>query len=78
MAGKFYYRMTERPFGIGCQPEGYIEVHKGDGLSWNIIAYENQLSETEETHYGLSQMTKYEVKKILDYREMYGIKSRIL
>ena len=70
--------MTERPFGIGCQPEGYVEVHKGDGLSWNIIAYENQLSETEEKNYGLLQMTKYEVKKILNYREMYGIKSRIL
>lgn len=78
MAGKFYYRMMQRPFGIGCQPEGYVEVHKGDGLSWNIIAYENPLSETDEMNYGLSRMTKYEVKKILGYRETIGIKSRIL
>jgi len=55
----FYYGMKYRPFGIGCQPKGFIEVMdvESDKPFYNILAYDRELTATEVLGYELSQIT---------------------
>lgn len=47
------YGMRLRPYSIGCQPKGVIEVRDGGKRYWNIIAYKNKLPLKDELYYDL-------------------------
>ena len=52
----FYYGMKYRPFGIGCQPRGFvnvIEAQKNIDGYYSIVVYERELTETEIYGYEL-------------------------
>lgn len=49
---KYFYEMTARPFGIGCQPKGVIEFDEDKG-EWGIIAYDRELTDKEIEDYEL-------------------------
>lgn len=58
------YYLTQRPPGIGCQPEGFIEVEWFVGRifvpsigreAWGYVEYDRKLTEKEITDYELTE-----------------------
>lgn len=50
---KYVYGMRLRPYSIGCQPKGVIEVRDGTDRYHNIIVYASKLPLKDELHYDL-------------------------
>ena len=49
----YWYELRLRPFSIGCQPKGHIEVNHNLGR-WGIVAYKEPLNESDLYNYDLS------------------------
>lgn len=58
---KYVYGMKLRGSGLGCQPDGLLEVLDGNDFKWlkkaynycELIIYDRQLDEKEIEDYGL-------------------------
>ena len=58
---KYVYGMKLRESGLGCQPDGLLEVLDGNDFKWlkkaynyyELIIYDRQLNEKEIEDYGL-------------------------
>lgn len=70
----YKYGMRLRPAGIGCQPNGFIDiedVNKNETGYWSIVEYDRKLTEEETKHYSMElieerndkSMSKVETKK---------------
>ncbi len=55
---EYKYTMPFRPFGIGCQPKGFIKVEEAnkyiDGY-YNILTYPEKLSEEQVYQFELKR-----------------------
>jgi len=54
MKSKYWYEMVKRPFSIGCEPEGVVEVNHDKG-SWGIVCYERELTNDELIEYEMRE-----------------------
>lgn len=72
----YKYGMRLRPAGIGCQPNGFIDiedVNKEETGYWSIVEYNRKLTEEELKHYSMvlieerndETMSKTETKKVV-------------
>ena len=72
----YKYGMRLRPAGIGCQPNGFIDiedVNKEETGYWSIVEYNRKLTEEETKHYSMElikerndeTMSKVETKKVV-------------
>lgn len=71
---KFVYYMTQRPFGIGCQPKrGLVDAESYDEKTfvdeigreaWSKLVYDRELTEAEVSDY---ELTPAERKLFLGY-----------
>ena len=70
----YKYGMKLRPAGIGCQPNGFIDiedVNKEETGYWSIVEYNRELTKEELKHYSMElierkdeKMSKVETKKV--------------
>jgi hypothetical protein len=70
----FQYKMTQRPFGIGCQPEGARLLAEGTRSKNGyhaIIEYDAPLTDDEVHSFELKAcvVTSYEVRDYVNARE---------
>lgn len=65
---RYIYYMTQRPFGIGCQPmKGLIDAEEFDERTevaegvraWARLYYERRLTDAELRDYELTAKTEY-------------------
>lgn len=52
----YYYAMTSRPLGIGCQPAGHVDYwdeNKSQTGFWGVVGYDHALSAEELIRYEL-------------------------
>lgn len=54
---EYSYRLTQRPFGIGTQPEGQLR-HVDDGSKFGSVVYDHPLSAEETKRFSLSPVTE--------------------
>ena len=55
----YKYGMLSRPFSIGCQPKGCIDVIETDKLIdgfWNILIYDRELTDEEIESFELKEI----------------------
>ena len=52
----YWYEMLLRPFSIGCQPMGFVEVIEAEGDTVSL-AYERELTAEELDEYGMKAWT---------------------
>jgi len=59
------YGMRQRGYSLGCQPmNGLIRREDStDGVYWDILVYEHELTERECQQYGLDDLTKEELNR---------------
>ena len=56
-AQEYTYQLTQRPYGIGSQPEGQLR-HVDDGSKFGSVVYDHQLSAEEVKNFSLTPITE--------------------
>ncbi len=57
---EYKYAMKYRPFGIGCQPKGFIRVNSSNKMIdgyYSVVVYDRELSEEEVKQYELVKIS---------------------
>ena len=52
----YWYEMTARPIGPGCQPKGFVKFDEDKGR-WGIVAYDRKLTQNELEEYEMREWT---------------------